>query len=485
MRTLFLNLILIIFIQNKVNGQGKYLNEADFFSPFTLIKMRGISDSLHNLYNSSPHNKSYWSLPQAHGNWVFMDSMAYEAKDFLKTKPTFEAFVKKFPFAKTEKNMVVLRNEHEGYSNGKFVQFRTSPEVYPYEFDLKFDSKLLNSTLKNEWLDTILLAHQYRPHDEFVACFFEKGFEKQLLPDNYVKQIQYVDFLADTNTVLFIPSLRMSEKEAVNTPLPARQALYALVFPRSDDHRDGDFNYDIDYFGTIEINDTLVSKLSITPEFKKRLIAASDEALIKKVPSIALELLVSKYLSPVKGLQIMRLRNIRSSCGNDNTPRVHFYNIAKLAAANGNWKIFMKSYLTLLSYPFDGVNNKQLLHFYTNELELLNINVNDLYLGACLNIDNRTPNHNSFHYASFSVCSPIGASSQFETIEKNLLKAIADTHLDNYNRYHYWDIYDNIIAAELYLDKAKANKNLLKSKRNKAKALLPVYIASRIKNEEQ
>lgn len=485
MRTLLSSLFLLVFLQNIAIGQGKYLNEADFFSSSTLVKMRGISDSLHNLYNSTPHNKSFWSLPQAHGNWISMDSMVYEAKDFLKTNPTFEAFVKKFPFAKIEKKMVVLRIEHNGYGRGKLIQFRTCPEVYPFEFDFKFDSKLYSTSLKNQWLDTILLAHEYRPHDKLVACFFEKGFEKQLLPDNYAKQIQYVDFLADTNTQLFIPSLKMSEKEANNTTLPARQALYALVFPRSDDHREGDFNYDIDYFGTLKINDSLVSKLSITPEFKQRLIAASDEALLKKVPSIALEKLVSKYLSPVKGLQIMRLRNIRSSCGNDDRPRVHFYNIAKLAAATENWKIFMKSYLTLLSDPFDGVSNKKLLHFYTNVLEFLYINVADLYMGAFLNIDNSASNHYSIHYASFNLCSPMGASSQFETIEKNLLKAIADPRLDDYNRYHYWDIYDNIIAAELYLDKAKVNKDLLESKRNKAKALLPLHIASRIKKEEQ
>ena len=485
MRIFFLNLILFIFLQNTSVGQGKYLNEADFFSPPTLVKMRGISDSLHNLYNSTPHNKSYWSLPQAHGNWVFMDSMAHEAQDFIKTKPSFEAFVKKFPFAKTEKNMVVLRYDYDGgYGSRRLVQFRTYPKVYPYQFDFKFDSKLYNTSLKGQWLDTILLAHEYRPHDEFVACFFEKGFKNQLLPDNYAKQIQYVDFLADTNTVLFIPSLKMTTEMAIQTPLPARQAFYALILPKRDDHREGDYDYEVDEFGYVKPNDTLIQKLSTIPEFKKRLIAASDEALIKKVPSIVLEDLVSKYLSPVKGLQIMRLRNIRSSCGNDNSPRIHFYNIAKQAAFIGNWKIFMESYFALLGDPFDGVIKKQLLHFYTHELELLNINVTDLYMGSCLNMDNADSKHYSIHYASYSVCSVIGASSQFEIIEKNLLKAIADTRLDDYNRYHYWDIYDNIIADELFYDKTKVDKNLIISKRKKAKALLPIHIASRIKEKE-
>jgi hypothetical protein len=222
-------LLAVLIFSNAAIAQEKQLDQASFYSDVALTKLKRTSDSLNARFQALPHDKTYYSLPQALGNWISMDSLTDEARDFVKTKPSFEAFLRKFPFANVEKNLLTLRYQDAGYGNGQLVQFRSYPEKYPYEFNLPFDSTLFFSPLKKKWVDTLLLAHEYRKHDVYVACFFEKGFETKSLPKNYALKIEYADCINDTNTVLF-PN-RDASKSLTDAPifLPNRKALYALI----------------------------------------------------------------------------------------------------------------------------------------------------------------------------------------------------------------------------------------------------------------
>ncbi len=460
----------------------------DVSNCFVFFQLLLSPDSLHRVFNSIPHDKSYWSLPQAYGNWIYMDTLTKEAQLYLRTKPTFEAFLKKYPFAKSEKKVLVMRHLSESWGKGKVIQFESYPHNYPYEFTVTFDSMLCYSSLQKRWLDTILPAHEFRKHDELVACFFEKGFEKHSIPSKYSPKIEYVDFLADTNTIIFPLRGKFSYEIMNSMKLPCRTAFYKLVLPNRNDYRDGDFDYEVDYLGSVVVNDTFVDKLSNLKLFREQLIAASDEALIKKVPSAALENLVLKYLSPAKALQLMRLRFVWSGCANDDRPRIHLYNIAKLAANIANWDIFMNSYLLLLSDPFDFTQTKQELQYYTQQLDTLKINVNDLYLGAFFDFDNATKNHFNISYLGYRVGAVIKEYKYYNQLEKNILDVIADNSLDDYNRFHFWELYKDILDSTFYQESKESNKTALESvlnqKKNNAKAALPLHISSRIKETD-
>jgi hypothetical protein len=486
MRLFIVYLIAVFLLPNHIIGQQKQLDQESFYSAVALTKLKHTSDSLHIRYKSVPHNKTYFSLPQAHGNWVFMDTLAKEARDFVKTKPSFDAFLRKFPFAKVEKNLLVLRYQSEGYGNGKIVQFRSYPEKYPYEFDLSFDSIRYFSSLKNTWIDTILEAHIYRKNDEFVGCFFEKGFETKTLPTKYAQKIEYVDFISDTNTVLFPYRNILSSLMTTPAFLPARKALYALLLPNRGARKEGDFDYEVDYAEWVKPDEALEQNVAKTADFKKRLVAASDEALVKKIPSALLENLVLKYLSPAKALKLKQLRYLNLSCGNDNRPRFHWFHMAKLAAETNNWNIFMSAYLTLLQTPFDGGHTKKQANFYTHQLELIDVNVTDLLFGGLIYTQNEAKNHfRIYHFQRMGFI--IDAYSQSEMLEKQMIESIGDAQLDDYNRYSIWKIYENTIWSRMYDVKTEEAQNQLKiqlkQKTDRVKALLPYSIASRIKEE--
>lgn len=472
MRTYIIFLTIVLSIQNQLVAQVSDLKK-ELYSDFTLARLQYISDSLHARYKAVPTSKNNWSHPQTQGNWIFLDSMVQDAHAFLKTNPSFETFLKKFPFAKTEKNLLVQEAESTQLGSPYF-RIRVYPDHYPYNFDHSFS----NNSLKNKWLDTILTAHIYRPKDELVACFFENDFKKQVLPDKYASYIQYTDFIADTNTSIFLSDIRYRDKVKMLS-LPVRKSFYQLLFPKQYDPQDGDFDAVIDLLGRFRINNLLEKYLSETADFKNQLAAACEEALIKKVPAAGLEYLALKYISPAKALQIKRLRRISSNCGNDDRPRWHRFGIAKLAAQQGHWQLFMRTYLSLVADPLDAERTIENHRFYTEQLELLHIKVRDLYLGGILRIHNGAANHWTIVEGGLGN-QVLGYYKEYPLFEKELLNAVADKQLDDYNRYVCWKIYEHIIKSRIWKAQSDSEKKAFRQQWNQSKVLLPNYIASGI-----
>ena len=111
----------------------------------------------------------------------------------------------------------------------------------------------------------------------------------------------------------------------------------------------------------------------------------------------------------------------------------------------------------------------------------------DLYLGAFLNNHDSNEHHFSINY-HYRICRIIEGYSQYEALEKHIISAISDVHLDDYNRYYFWQVYENIAVSEVYAEKTKEAQNQvkmqLKQKTDRVKALLPYTISSRIKETE-
>jgi hypothetical protein len=207
------------------------------------------------------------------------------------------------------------------------------------------------------------------------------------------------------------------------------------------------------------------------------------------MPSALLENLALKYISPAKALKLKQLRYLNLSCGNDNRPRFHWFHMAKLAAETNNWNIFMSAYLLLFQDPFDGKYTTKQAHFYTHQLDLININVKDLLFGGSFCYQNEAKNHfrTQHGFQSMTRGLIIATYSQYETLEKQMIESIGDAQLDDYNRYCLWEIYENVILSKVYevntVEAQNKMKIQLKQKTDRVKALLPYPIASRIKEK--
>ncbi len=481
MRNTFLLFACLFFYQSFAQSVS-FQKDSSFYPPATRAKMRLISDSLHKNHNFYDSKKQYWAESQAIGHWVTMDTLAQEAYEFLKTQPSFDAFIKKFPFAKVDKNQVVMRTLNN-WGDKKEIKFYALPNTPSgHHVAIPFDATIYHGSLKGKWLAEILEAHQYRPNDELEAFFIEKPFEKRVIPNKYVQFIQYVDMLVDTNTNLYLTKNAMMTHDT--SSLPYRMALYRLAFPKLNlmfySNKDMPLGYncceDSSYF--------FIDKISKTKEFIDLLVKASDEAIIKQAPSATLETMTLKYLSPKKVLRLKRLREVNTGCGNDNDPRFHYLSIAQIAGEVGDWNVFMCAHTTLLSYPFDGMRYDKISSVYTSELDSININVPNFLMGAFIKFDDPSNKHFSLSDYYYFTGSKF-YTKHYKVIENMLCDAIADKELDDYNRFFCYALFNSFIDFQqnkIPIEKSK--KVLLEKQREKVRLTLPSYLASKVKNLE-
>lgn len=148
-----------------------------------------------------------------------------------------------------------------------------------------------------------------------------------------------------------------------------------------------------------------------------------------------------------KLLNNMRKTKVMGMCSQDDRPRVHAVNIAKLSAETVNWEVFLKAHLDVMNDRFDRTSDGSYAwaarKTYLKELEVLDINTIDLLLGITLRIDNANKNH---YYGSIGrLGRALSESENRLEIEKSMLSMIKDDELDDYNRYLIYYLYDNYL----------------------------------------
>lgn len=402
--------------------------DGSFYTAAQRANMRHIADSLHEAFQAVHSQSVYWSKPQARAHFIFIDSLTDEAAAFLATNPSFNAFVRRFPFVKMEKNRLVLRGRRAQYFYNGEVNFETFPEKFPIdELELPADSTLLNDHLKDRCVFEVFKAHQYRPHDEIVACFFQTDIAPQPIPEKYGKMMQYVDFLLDTTVSVYKIDRNRPPRDSIS--LPAKKAFYNFVFPGGK----GDFSGLDAVAGSNCTGKTIDPVLGKDPKFQTLLKAAVEEALKKKTGALFLEEMSARYLPPQATLKLKRLRNPDRGCGNDNAGRYQDLSIAQMAADVGDWQVFLHAHLYLFRSMFDGAFSKKARQLYPEAMESMGIQLPEFLLGAMLSCD-------KFPYGRFR--SSPGATiemAEYDRFENLLIEAIGDANLDLYNRYLCWE----------------------------------------------
>jgi hypothetical protein len=155
------------------------------------------------------------------------------------------------------------------------------------------------------------------------------------------------------------------------------------------------------------------------------------------------------YYSKQAALTLKRNRHLYVRCGNDQSDWVHLFDIAHLAAETANWPVFMHAHLNLiqrrpLGYGATiGINLKSDGHPFIQELEMLDINVHDLFMGICLKVGDAGSNHFS---ADLTYITRYFREAKYRTwFEQELLSMMADSELDDYNRLRMHYLFLNYI----------------------------------------
>lgn len=154
------------------------------------------------------------------------------------------------------------------------------------------------------------------------------------------------------------------------------------------------------------------------------------------------------------------------NCSMDESPRIHNFEIAKLAAETYNWNIFLRAHLNILNDRVSRASDNSVAwksrKTYINELEALNINTIDLLLGICLNVSNQSLNQ--YRGNSGRVARALTESNFQEEFQLKVFEMINDNNLDDLNRIEMIVIYCSYINQ--INDKNIKNEKLTKFKEN-------------------
>lgn len=501
-----------------------FAQEAEFekhqngliYSEYTVSKLKTIVDSLNLKYKvCSP--KTYFSLKQSQGNYVFLEkkNVKLALKD-IQSDIDFELFLKKYP--KTEihyKLPLVLHSYVDEDDNKKYTK------CFNVEND-KVDSYTLKEmTPKGKWVYEYEEKTNYSV-ESLKAFYILSAFESKKLSDKYAKMILYSECLIDTTTTVFKENAKNSGVRFLDT-IPNKVSEFneyidkALKKPNYDYEKFSKL-YELEQELTISKknkkktkNNEELEKIAIKNKLQeeydlcikkledwesKRLtridsLKNNDNQFIERLRNAYLEAkdnsssndefeeLVGKYISKKDALELKRNRRVVGGCSMDNSPRIHAKNIALLSAETAKWDVFLKAHLNILNDRFDRVSDGSYAYgkrnTYIKELEELNINVDDLLLGTSFRFENPVENH---YFSSISrLGRAISESKDRGKFTDFILGAIADNDLDDYNRVLMYYLFLNF---NQYLDSENDKiQNLEKLKVSVQK--MPEYLSSRLK----
>lgn len=490
MRNLVLLLLLVALGTTTCFSQGTEFNNYNglIYPDSTIKQLKFIVDSLNLKFKVCDMNKVYLSKLQAKANYIFLDTgLVKEAKKDLDANIAYEDFIKKYPDADIEKELLVVKFKYKNYQDTDVVEF-SSVELDDngrHELEYEADPGIYYKPLKGKWL------YKYHPKTDYSreyiqAFYFTDEFAQIPVPVTYAKMIQYSDCMVDTSTQVFYEKARRSGvryKSEAPTKLNEFMTYVHKVtnmpeYPKKQNEKEQNL-----YWEKYQLWDSLrtsrLDSIRLTDKkFYTLLQDAVADAVDKGGSGDEFEEYVERYYSPKTALEMKRNRRVIGGCSMDNSPRVHALNIAKLSAATTNWEIFLRSHLDIMNDKFERASDGSYAwgrrKTYIKELEVLDINVLDLLLGISLRIENPGMNH---YYGSIGrLGRALAETNQAAEIEAKMLQMISDSQLDEYNRiimfYLFMSYNNNLDSTE----KQAENKVKLTT----AISTLPQYLATKI-----
>jgi hypothetical protein len=469
---------LVGFAQSEFTSHSNGL----IYSSHTVDRLRHIVDSLHIRFKQCPLNRSYFSQTQGKAHFVKLHKgRAGLALQDLHKGISFEAFEKKYTEAVVQKDLHVVRHQYKSYNEKELVEFSSlSGGHHAPGFTLE-NKKLPvhEKPRKGEWIYRYDEASAYGTEMLF-AFFVADDFSNMPLPEKYARLVQYTDCMIDTTTGIFLNRFREpNDRNDTNS----NRAISTFLSYVSKVTKEPRFRKNYEEYQK-KLNDwnnsrfVILDSLAGSQPFQAYLEAAVREATAKGSSSDQLEEYISRYYSPLTALQLKRSRRVVGMCSQDDSPRIHALNIAKLSAEAVSWEVFLRAHLDIMNDRFDRVSDGSYAwagrQTYLKEIEVLDIDVHNLLIGISLRIQNPGANH---YFGDIGrLGRALAETSEPDQLENELSAIIKDATLDLYNRVLMYYLFDNYNYHLKDENRKTANAAALKE----ALATLPDYIAGKI-----
>jgi hypothetical protein len=481
--TLFVNQL--SFAQDSEFGHSK---NGLIYSDNTIGQLKFIVDSLNIKFKVCDVNRIYYAKSQAKANYISLEGAdAKAAQKDIAANISFDAFVKKYNNCKVETELLVIKSRDKNYKGEDIIELRSVDlgDRNYHQINILKNSNQYNKPLKEKWVVYYSGKTSYSK-ESIEAFYFEEEFHSDVVQTKYSKMIQYSDCMVDTSTQVFYEDANknyrgFSEKTGTNMKKYIAYLHKVTSMPKYGTRADSKENGT--YYERYKIWDSLkYSKIDsvrrLNSTFDSLLKKAVSEVISSGESNDLFEDIVGRYYSKKIELELKRRRIVVGGCSQDQSPRFHALNIAKLSAETVNWEIFLRSHLDIMNDRFERASDGNYAwegrKTYIKELEVLDINVLDLLLGISLRIENASNNH--YYGSIYRLGRALAETNKSKEIETKMLEMISDNTLDDYNRILIYYLFLNYNYNLAETEKQTKNMERLKT----AIKTMPDYIASKI-----
>lgn len=453
------------------------------YSDSTMMQLEHIVDSLNIKFRSCDLERTYYTTKQGKAHYIRLeDNASDEAQKDIESGISFEAFLKKYPGASVEKDLLVINYQYTNYKGENTVEFMSMIEERRIGFNDQ--PKFFSDSRKNQWIVDYHASGEYTK-ENLEAFYFTSPLETKAIPENYARLVQYTDCMVDTNSGIFKASSIRKRYDELGYKESKVTAFMEYIQKEIPEPEYDSENYDA-YKTKHRIWDStkfIVAKSNLvhTQKFKTLLDEAVKDAFVNGWSNDYFEEYVARFYNKETALELKRSRKVWGTCSMDNSPRVHAKNIAMLSAETVNWEVFLRAHLDIMNDNFsrasDGSYAQARRKTYILELEELDINVADLLLGISLRIENPSRNH---YYGNIGrLGRALSESKNAEEVKTRILTMIADNSLDDYNRLLMYYLFLNYNRYEQDDSQKTQNDKLLRE----AIKQMPEYLALRLEKE--
>ncbi len=196
-----------LFISSNTCSQNKEFKVYDnglIYNERTMSRLGYIVDSLNLKFKSCDMNKKYYSTYQATGHLVKLESGDIKAAkaDMEKDIPV-DAFLKKYPKATVQRDVIIIKYRYKDYEDKYKVEFEHFSLTNDYGFSItSHDLSLYEKDLQNKWL-----FDYYKGNSSYAASiqafYFPNKFTSAEIPHKYALMIGYADCMVDTSVAKF------------------------------------------------------------------------------------------------------------------------------------------------------------------------------------------------------------------------------------------------------------------------------------------
>ena len=223
--TFIISLALTILKSYGQHNEFKVYNNGLIYSEEAMTKLGYVVDSLNLKFKTCDFDKVFHSRQQVLGHIIRIDTGDIKsAKKDLEQNISFEAFCLKYPAAKIDKNVLLLKQKYTNYRDTEIVEiehFDLTSDYGGFAVESK-DLSLYNKDFTNTWLFDYRKKSKYS-NESLTSFYFPNNFKQFELPNKYSLMIGYSDCLIDTNTT----KLKADLKEDF-VPLPENWSTLSL-----------------------------------------------------------------------------------------------------------------------------------------------------------------------------------------------------------------------------------------------------------------